>query len=78
MVHQRQMKGGDVTPEKIYYVEIEVQIEYTFYKYTYTLYFDSEKARNRFIRAFNAECYSLRRIKSRGEAYWNSKGMLSP
>lgn len=62
----------------IYFLEIERQLEYTFYKYTYTLYFDSKKSRNEYIKRFNAEMYSLQRIVKKGEAYFNSKGMLCP
>ena len=63
---------------KIYYIEIQNQIEGTFATFTYQVYFNSLDAQNNFVKKFNANKSSLENIISKGEAAFNKLGILVP
>lgn len=65
------------TNDQIFYLDIRVQIEYTNCWYIHTVYFNSESARRKYVREFNKQHYSLRKIVGRGRAEWHDGRLMN-
>lgn len=62
--------------EKIYYIEFEEQIEFSFSKRRYCVFFNSKKARTNYKKEFKKKKLFLVSIIGEGEAEFNEKGIL--
>lgn len=62
----------------MYYVEIEVQVEYSMYKYSYKLYFKDKECMDKWLQWYNNwdEKSSLNNVVDFGIAKFNSSGIL--
>ena len=63
---------------KLFFVRVRIDIEYTYYYYNRTYVFNSENAMNKFMEKFHEKGYTLRKIVDYGEAGFNKDGILWP
>lgn len=63
--------------QQLFFVKVNIGIDYTYYSYNRVYVFDSENAMNKFISDFENQGYTMRKIVNYGKAEFID-GILYP